>query len=157
MTDWVYHGTTSRALPNIRKEGLVPRKQPRKHRGEKRATDEPVIFFTIKADSANYWGPVVLRFPWPDESEPDLYGDTTYTKEYGAIETNWYTGRWVPPEQIEMKTPKGWQALRGDPITAKDLAVLDEDEAREVFAGLKDGTITEPDVWQIIYRVREER
>ena len=111
MVDWVYHGTTKEALPGIRKNGLVPRGQPRKHRGEPRATDEDVIFFSVKEDAAKTWGPVVLRFPWPSDSDPDEYGDTTYTDEYGVVESNWYTREWIPPKAIQIKTSRGWRKL----------------------------------------------
>lgn len=111
MTDWVYHATTSRALDAIRVHGLVPRRQPKKHRSEKRGTRDAVVFFAIKEDGASIWGPVLLRFPFPDEAEPDPYSDTTYVTGYGAVETNWYTREHIPPETIQVKTASGWTSL----------------------------------------------
>jgi len=111
MTDWVYHATTPSALAHVRREGLVPRKQPKKHRREERATSDPVIFFAIKEDGARIWGPVLLRFPFPEEATPDPYTDTTYVSGVGAIEMNWYTYEAIPPDEIEVKTAKGWVQL----------------------------------------------
>ena len=113
MTSWVFHATTERSLPSIRRQGLVPRTQPRGHRGEKRVTKRAVIFFAVRLDLAKSWGPIVLRFPWPEDSEPDQYGDTVYTSEYGVVESNWYTRDAVPPEQIEVMTKEGWRPMLG--------------------------------------------
>lgn len=113
MTDWVFHATTERALPSIQRKGLLPRTQPREHRGEKRVTRSAVIFFAVRPDLAKSWGPIVLRFPWPEESEPDEYGDTVYTTEYGVVESNWYTRDAVSPEQIEVMTKEGWRPILG--------------------------------------------
>jgi len=101
---YAYHATTASALDRIRKDGLAPQRQPLAHRGEQRATSEPALFFAVSAAAASVWGPVVLRFPWPDDDEihPDPYSDTVMLPGGEIVESQWYGRVVVPPQQIEV-------------------------------------------------------
>lgn len=101
---WVYHGTTARHVPRIRREGLLPFK-PRLGRGQ------PVsVYFAPTEYHAEVWGDVILRFPWPASWEDDDYGDATLIQNQ-VIHTSMRTLELIPPEVIEIRTPKGWTPL----------------------------------------------
>lgn len=94
---FVYHDTTLEDLRIIQNEGLVPQEQ--RQTDEDRVDDEPHTFFSVKP--LGYWGPVTVRFPWPDRAEPDPYGDSTIVHGE-ALEMNWYTDEDIPPESIDV-------------------------------------------------------
>jgi len=106
---YAYHATTKQRLPSIRRNGLVPR--PQEQPDEQRGTDDPAVFFSISPQHALVWGSVILRFPWPEEAEPDPYSDTTiYRGE--VLETNWFTTEAIAPETIDVWRNAAWHPLR---------------------------------------------
>jgi hypothetical protein len=108
---FVYHGTTKKDLPAIKKNGLMPK--PQKHRDEKRGVDpdEAALFFTVTPEKASHWGNVILRFPWPVEAEEDPYGETFIHTDGKAYYDNWYTFEAPAPETIEMWDGRKWKRL----------------------------------------------
>jgi hypothetical protein len=110
LTIWAYHGTSPEAAQRIRIRGLIPRKQPRRHRGEMRATDAPAIFFAPTADLARVWGPVVLRFPWPEDAHEDSYSDTTIV-DGEVVATGYYTTDPVPRHALQVFADARWRDL----------------------------------------------
>lgn len=110
---WAYHATTPTSLVQIRRRGLQPRAQPKQHRGEARATSRPAIFFAPTHEHARVWGPVILRFPWPDESYEDPYSDSTLV-DGEVMATHHYAFESVPPTRIEEFVRGRWTPV-GDP------------------------------------------
>jgi hypothetical protein len=103
---WAYHATTPTALRTIMRQGLRPQRQPAKHRGEARGTARPAIFFAPSRDLAAVWGPVVVRFPWPDEAYEDPYSDSTLV-DGEVVATHYYSFEAVPARAIELVPPAG--------------------------------------------------
>lgn len=107
---WAYHATTRPALVKITRQGLQPRAQPRRHRGEARATTRPAIFFAPSRDLAAVWGPIVVRFPWPEEAYEDPYSDITIV-DGEVVATHYYSFEPVPTHMIEVLVNGRWRAL----------------------------------------------
>ena len=55
---YAFHGTPKKPLAVIKEVGLVPLEH-------ERFGDRPVLWFTDDSLGATFYGPVVLRFPWP--------------------------------------------------------------------------------------------
>lgn len=107
---WAYHATSPKALSQISKRGLEPRAQPRRHQGEARAIDRPAIFFAPTRDHAGVWGPVVVRFPWPDEAYEDPYSDSTLV-DGEVVASHYYSFEPVPADTIEVYEKGRWMPL----------------------------------------------
>lgn len=105
--EWAYHGTDPWKLPSIASEGLVPQEQPEEHADEARGVEEAVVFFSPTERYAGAWGGEIVRFPWPEESWEDPYGDTMWTNE-GLVYTNHATPQYIPPDAIQAKGEGGW-------------------------------------------------
>ena len=108
---WAYHATDAAKLRAIAEEGLVPREQPEEHADEDRGEEGAVVFFCPEERLAAAWGGAVLRFPWPEESWEDPYGDATWSAAGGAGYTNHCTPLRIPPELIEVKLGGAWVPL----------------------------------------------
>jgi hypothetical protein len=111
VVEWAYHATTLDALAGILRGGLRPRCQLRRHADEERCVPSAVIFFSPTADLARTWGPVVLRFPFPDQALVDDYSDTLLLEDGRILESGWYSRRRIPPEAIEVRGSQGWHPL----------------------------------------------
>lgn len=101
-TTWAYHGTSPEGLRRIRKQGLqpfAPEEQP----------DVVGVFFCPLPRLALRWGQVLVRFPWPEDSEPDWYSDTI-TIGSDVVSSNYYTSRPIPVEQIQVNVKGRWVA-----------------------------------------------
>ena len=107
---WAYHATALPVLAKIKRQGFQPRAQPRRHRGEARATTRPAIFFAPSRDLAAVWGPVVVRFPWPDEAYEDPYSDMTIV-DGEVVATHYYSFEAISPDRIEVFVNGRWRAL----------------------------------------------
>lgn len=111
--EWAYHGTDPGKLPGIANDGLVPQEQPEEHDDEERADNEALVFFSSRERYARVWGSEVLRFPWPDESWEDPYGDSMWDKDAKCVvSTNHCTPQYIPPEEIEVRRDGGWVPIR---------------------------------------------
>lgn len=97
---WAYHATTWEALPAIAAEGL--RAMPQRHEDEERGIEEDAnaVFFSPTARHAAGWGPVVVRFPWPQEYDEDRYGDTVLLPDGSVARSAYWTPHGIPPDQI---------------------------------------------------------
>jgi hypothetical protein len=100
---WGYHATTIQSLPAILRDGLQPRRQPRRHAGEARSTRDAVIYFSPTADLAQHWGEVVLRFPFPDNAEPDPYSDTLLLEDGSITESGWVSRDPISPDRLQVR------------------------------------------------------
>lgn len=110
--EWAYHATDADRLRPIAEEGLVPQEQPEEHADEARGEEGAVVFFCPEERFAAAWGGVVVRFPWPDESREDPYGDAMWSdKAGGVVYTSHSTPLRIPPERIEVKLDGRWVPL----------------------------------------------
>jgi RNA:NAD 2'-phosphotransferase (TPT1/KptA family) len=90
--DFGYHGTNMEALPALLRQGLRSEAGP----------DKQVYFARYASDALGYtdYDPLLLRFPWPDDTRPSGDG------------WSWATDG-VPPEEIEIWF--GWAEDEDDP------------------------------------------
>ena len=100
--EWVYHATSERNLPGIRKKGLIP--QLNEGLIERDEEAPPMVYFAEREDFAKDFGSVLLRFPLPDD-----FDDATY--KYGT--EGLVTYKRVPPEVIQVKSGRQWKPLKG--------------------------------------------
>lgn len=108
---FAYHATSPRSVSSIARNGIEPRRQPVSHRGERRSTSVPSVYFAVTPQHAHIWGPVLLRFPWPDDAEADPYSDTIILPDGEVVESQWLSREWVEPEAIDLMTQTGWHRL----------------------------------------------
>jgi hypothetical protein len=111
---WAYHATTPAALRTILRQGLRPQRQPAQHRGEARGVTRPAIFFAPTRDLAAVWGPVVVRFPWPDEAYEDPYSDATIV-DGEVVATHYYSFEAVPARAVELAPNAPRRMARREP------------------------------------------
>ena len=103
----VYHATRPTALPSIALYGLEPMEPSPE-------LEQPTgVYFSPLPTLAAGWNDVLLRFPWPDDSEEDPRSEAI-TIGRGRKEwtrSGFYSERTVPPELIEVWTKDGWVSL----------------------------------------------
>jgi hypothetical protein len=108
--EYGYHATVRGKLREIARFGLEPRRQPLCHADEDRCTRERVLFFAPTVQHASVWGKEIVRFPWPEESFEDDYGDTTIV-DGEVVRTAHFTYDAVPAAQVEICRRGRWVPL----------------------------------------------
>ena len=110
MFTWAYHATDRRYLPAINRVGLEPRMPS--DPGMPFGADRPAVFFAATPRSAELWGNVLLRFPWPEDEQESTWGDTLFDVTHGVYQSEYWTPHGVPPVALQVLQDGMWRPLR---------------------------------------------
>lgn len=113
-----YHGTWKTRLGRVQEHGLVPGAPSPFPDEFSRFDDGKHVFFSDDEKLVEeYYGDVVLRFPWPKDAKPDV-------NVYGRVLPNQFVTKGaIPPKNIEVKVGSVWEILEGYDPTATSQAL----------------------------------
>jgi len=122
-TKYAYHGTLVARIVAIRDRGLKPGAAPRYDDSYSEYDDGKHLFLLDKEHSAEDYGNITLRVPWPRDAKPDK-------NKYGRMLPGQFVSKLVvKPEHIKVRVGKRWVPI--DDVSVRDFKD-DSDEDEEI-------------------------